>query len=634
MIEFNQYADLKGITTRTLYRWIGESKVLPHNTSKGIFIIDPAMGLSKDSRAVIMKEKKKEFEAAILKAHNNRVINSTIVETTTRDILKQVEDLKKNFGIKMNGFSATSIWRKINKPSKLKRKKRNDFGKIKIEVLQDMEVQDKILGIAYQYYENDGTGSVSLLADNILRYSAKNEDFYEIASLKKSTLYDHLRKKIDQYGLKILHRMKNNYHKYIAGRIYNEGAFTRDIQFMDFLAIDDHVQEVAGAYVFNQVSGKYELKKIYLWSIIECKTWRVVAYRIKTDPFNTEDIKMLVLEALMSIGRPVKGILMDNGLAATKPCQEMLDRLGIPHDPGPAYEPLHKAVIERSFGFVKNEFNAKWKNYIGGKRSEVRHSSKKLSPEQCDYTIEKYIHEFDRYINGFYETRERTRTDNQEKVKICIRDDFDSRYSSYEKQELDRSQIRQAYMRRIKKTLKWFCIEMGRDLGTYACEEPLFLSLDEREYWVCYNPLDMNYIDILIAQDFIVPETGEELNEGDHVATLKAVKYLGNEERQALVSKIRKQYNKSARKAIKGIEEMFIVENIDVFDTEVSDQGHLIDARKELRKEVRDLVNTGFSDISRSISKFTPSKATKDIILPEFSDEDFYGTEDYMKGLE
>lgn len=291
------------------------------------------------------------------------------------------------------------------------------------------------------------------------------------------------------------------------------------------------------------------------------------------------------------MGRPVKGILMDNGLASSNKCIQFLDRLKINHDPGPAYEPLHKAVQERIFGFIKNEFCAQWPNYIGGGRSEVRHTGKKLSPEETTFTIKEFIQQFDDYMEGFYQTNTRTRTDNYVQCEISIREDFEKRYLSFQKSHIKPIDLRKAYSESVIKRMGYQSLLFGkRGLFNPSLSSPLHPVLCDRNYLVHYLPTDLSEIDIYATEDILIQQTGEYYTKGQLVATLYNQIGKVSAEKQRLTQVLKKKMTKAVKQLTESTVDVAIAKDVHAFAPELNQKGQLIDTRRELVDKVSSVI--------------------------------------------
>ena len=536
--------------------------------------------------------------------------DSIIAMNLKKEIIKEAEQWNLK-GVPVRGYTSGKLYNKIRtvannnfelNPEPLRRAERCDkHVRYYNEQLQKPEVRDKAIMLAAYFFFKNAQPKMRALAVTMQEYSKKAIDFVEIATIPRSTLVEFLNRKFDSLALKLKHEQANNYTKFISRLAYNEGAFTNDIKFMQWWCIDDHVEEVAAVLVWNELEKKWEPKKVYHWAIMDAFTFEVIAYMLKPEPFTAQDIKTLLIQALMSRGRPSKGILMDNGLAASKLCAEFLTYLQINFDPGPAYAPLHKAVLERSWRFRKDEFNATKKNYIGGGRKEVRHTTKKLSPEPTDYTFEQYLADYDTYMNGWYRNKPREREINFVKREISIKDHFEECWKGYVCDMIPRKTL--AYAAKMKKVKKMtgYQIKMGTGLGNYCSSKGMNPVYDGKMYECFYNPVDTNIIDCYALQSFFVEETGEQVTPGRFVFSLEAQRNKGSEERQKLVRETKSAFNKGVRKVSRALLNSALAENVSVLSPELNEQGKFQDTRKELAGYTDDLVKEKLADVSEQL---------------------------------
>lgn len=608
MIELNKYLALKGIKKRAFHYKVDQKKIFKHKVGNVTFVIDPEINVSDEAKITLTDEAKKEIDALIIEAHSLRTESLRIAKQTLKktphnpqitSIVSRIQErLKvwKSKGVALRGYSPQACYKKINDVNLLSRQRRGDLFEVKNNILSNPESYKKLEALVLELYDGDGRKepSIRMICKRIVMKSKADEKFYELAAIPFSTLYDHAKKIIDRLGAKHKHLLENNYSEFNRKRPYVWGAHTADINFMEYFTMDDHVMEIDGALEYNTINGQWEKKKVYLWTVMEAKTLQKLAYMLKPTSFNSDDIKLLMLQAITNAGRPLKAILMDNGLGSSTKCSQFLDRLKINHDPGPAYEPLHKSVHERSWGFIKNEFCAQWPNYIGGGRSEVRHTSKRLSPEECTYTYKEFEKAFDKYMEGFFQTNIRTRTEYNDKEEISIRDNFNRYYMQYDKQMIDPCELRTSYMECVVKffgyqSLVW----SGKGLFNPSINNSLHPVLCDRSYLCYYNPLDWSAIDMYAMEDILIQDTGEYYLKGTKVATLYNQYGKSSQEKQKLTSILRKKHTKATRQLVTATVDLGIAENFHAFSDELNEKGQLLDTRKQLADRVTSDIESG-----------------------------------------
>ena len=130
-------------------------------------------------------------------------------------------------------------------------------------------------------------------------------------------------------------------------------------------------------------------------------------------------------------------------------------------------------------------------------------------------------------------------------------------------------------------------IKLGKH-GMYVPDEALPPYLHNRNYLVKYNPLDMNSIDLynidaLRIGDFI-------LEPGKLVATLNSMENKGNTEKQALVSKVRKQHHKAVRAVSQTTIDLALIEDPERAGLVSTDNNGLMDTRKMLTRRAQSLL--------------------------------------------
>lgn len=594
MIELQTYLYYKNISLRRLQQLIQIGTVKKISEQGKDFIIDKDMVSDKAIQEKVKEQLKVEFGLLIKEAHNDKSKRSNVIE-----YIIGATELWNKRGVEIKGFSEKQIYKKIRNPKKLDRGTRSDKFKRKNEMLANEYTYDLMIAYAWEFYDTDTNKSIRLATQRVQMLAKEIEELYELAAVPFTTLYDNIKKAIDNLCLAKNHDLRNKYNSFRQNRIYVKGAFTgKHINFMDWYVIDDKVMDVAGTYVWDPIKGKMIAKKVYMWSIIECKTWHVVAYKILPYSFNETDIKMLLLEAFMNMGAPKKGILMDNGIASSLKVREMLAQLGIISESGGAYEPLHKATIERFNKFLKDEFASNFPNYIGGSRKEVRHSDKKLSPEECDHMINEFSDKLDIYIQGFYQTKPRDLTIDDVVVKTTIREHFDKCYMNYNIVHISDEQLSNAYMEGTIKKMDWNYINIFGEL--YMFNDVTNPMLNGKKYLVKFNPLNKNNIYIYATEDILNQGTGDLIEKGDYVGTLVCQRSLGNEEAQRATNEIIKAYPKAIKKASEVVTDMIAIRNVDAFSPEINKKGQATPTRKEQVNYVKAFLDDEATKIIRA----------------------------------
>lgn len=635
MIEKGKYMQLKDISVRTYYNHVEQKKIFPTVVEGVTYVIDPSVAMSDQAQKALKLEAVKELETLAMRG--NALRPKEIPEGKrfrSKEINKIVADMQDvvakwvRIGVQLRGWSKAACYRKIEDLSKLSRQRRSDLFERKQEQLKKDDVYEKLKSLyAKAYFDNyEKKPSLREITKQIQMYAQSKEEFYELAAVPFSTLYDNVQKLKERYAHELVHQYYNNHSHLLRNRAYVDGAFTADIKFMEWFSIDDHVMEVDGALVWNETKRMFEKKKVYLWMIVEVKTLFPVAYHIQANNFNADELKYLMMQSLMNMGAPVKGILMDNGLAASKKCQDFLDRLGILHDSGEAYDWMHKAVQERSFGFIKKEFCSQWANYIGGGRTEVRHASRKMSPEETTFTVQEFIKQFDDYVEGWYQTKERDRTDNFEKVKISIRADFENRYMTYDKIPVNPVKLRFCFCETKLAKMSLQHLTLG-DRGLYTPDIGNVLDpvLQNRNYQCYYNPLDDSEIDIYACDDILIQKTGEYYNRGDYVCTLYRQRGKMPEQKRKEVAVLNNKNFKRIKEYVQDTVDIAIAENFHAFAPELNEKGQLIDTRTQLLDKATEIMQDAEMKVKEVLIPETKKRGRKPSEEAQLSDDELNG---------
>ena len=441
MLKLEKYIEVSGESRRNIFLKLSDGRLLRKLLDGELYIIQPSeiSSLNETQKKLILCDKKKEWDSRITFAYKNPALKSDVIA----EIKEDVEGFSK-MGFKIIGYNEKTLYKKMS-TGKTVRKTRKDKSTVKNSILINPNVQEKIINLAKPLYQKDSRGSVRLLTDRLQWEAKRNEELYEIAAIPFPTLYRFLNNTLTP-EMKEAHEQANHYDQWNKKMLYVENAFTGDINFMDWISFDDHMIQISGIKVFNELNGKVELKSVYSWFGMESLTMMPVAYDIQVREFKSEDIKLLFMKTLMNIGKPAKGFLFDNGLAAATPNLEMLNHLGVDYKTTRPYSPTGKATMERLFGQLNSECIVYLNNYIGGKRIDGRHRSLKLSPEESYITEKELIEVVDNYINGFFLDRPRTRKIRGESKKISTREYYENEYKNYVPEFCDEKDLRFAFM--------------------------------------------------------------------------------------------------------------------------------------------------------------------------------------------
>lgn len=592
MLKLERYIEVTGESRRNVFLKLADGRLLRKIISGELYVIQPSeiSKLNDKQKALILSDKKKEWDARISFANQNKELRSDVIKEISEDVAGYV-----SMGFKVVGYNEKTLYKKIS-TGKTTRSTRKDKSTYKNSILSKPDIQKKILDLATQpvsknekgLYFQDTRGSIRFLADRIQYIAKQREDLYEIAAIPFPTLYRFLNNNLTESGLKEVHVFENHHDQWNKNKPFVEGAFTSDINFMDWLSLDDHMIQIAGVEVYNELKNKVEVKTVYTWFVVEAKTMMPIAYDIKIRDFNSTDIKLLFMQALMNVGKPVKGFLFDNGLASANSNLQMLNQLGINYRTAKPYNPTGKATMERFFGLLNSECSVLINNYIGGKRIDGRHTSLKLSPEAPMITEKDLIELIDNYIQGFFLDRPRTRKIGSETKRISTREYYEKEYTSFVPEFCDPKQLRFAFMDNVIKKFNGQMIKLGKH-GCYIPNDALPPALHNRYYDIRYNLLDMNEIDLYnidplrVGDNFI-------LDKGKYVTTLYSMKNKGNAEKQELVNKTWKQHRKALKDAAQTTTDLVVLNDSNRPTTFASPMT-IVDTRKTIRQKVMHVLN-------------------------------------------
>lgn len=579
MIPIQDYSRLKGVHPGTVYRWIQSGRVLPVGNN----IYDPELEkLSDKSKEIIIREKVKEFEQLILKAHYDDSLTVPVVQQITTEV-KHFATL----GMNIIGYAGRSIYRKIKNPASLKRKVRIDAGNICNENL--LKCYDDFIGLASKFYLANAKKSINYTIDLVLHFAKKNEDYFRIAAIPKPTLYRTFRNYISSHSLDEVNDYINHHNIWDQQKARVTGAFTDDIKFMDYFIGDDHKFDIHKILEFSPLRNKFEDKTLWSYFIIEAKTQKVLAYIVKTSEILSDDVIMLMMQALQFAGKPKRGILIDNGrINQSEDVKNFCRKITLDLDYSKPYQPTEKSPGERIFGYIKNEHDVFFNNFTGSDhKNEGRHSSLSMTPDKPDYTLEEFLCSLDNYINDFYQTRPRTRVIDGKKNTISIKDYFDKSWLTYEPALIEKRELRFAYMKEFP-TVKEFRNELTFKGETYTPHDQyLGMCFNGKKYKIAYLPNDLSEIDLYATRRFINPETGEVINPDDFIITLHRTRSLIN--KQESIVKQNKAHKKRIREAAESLIDVAAstsTEVLNMVNSQVTDSGKIKHTRKAIIKSV------------------------------------------------
>jgi hypothetical protein len=561
------------------------------------------MSLSHVTRAQILQNIKTDLDSMIVQA--SRLIETNQAQERI-DLIQQISDQADAWeakGFPLKGYSVKSIYRKLlilkkserPTPEALARRQRSDRMQIRNKVLS--RNFERLLPLASALYFENAKPNIRLLVDLIREYAMLNEDFYEFASIHRDVLARNLKNAFEQSGFKSLHQFLNHHNAWREKLPTVIGAFTDDMNFMDWIGGDDHKSDVSGVWVYDPVAGKNVMKQVQTWAWIEMKTQRVLARVTKAGPITSEDVIKSVIEVVLKYGLPNCGFIVDNGVGYSEEVKRFFLRLESHKailKPSKGYTPTNKANLERIFRYWKEEMDAFYNNFVGpDKRLESRHSGLVLSPEPCEISIDEYDRNIEQFLNGFYSSRHRRRIINGKAVNLSIAEMYDQLYQNFTPDfSINGAKIRYALCDEYVKPFDSKIIIKGH---TYIETEALPVSFNGQNFKVFYNRFDPSEIDIYALDLLIDRTTGEVWNRGDFVATLKNIRMADN--KYKIVAEARKR----AQKAHKQLAEAIVGEQVEItgaLPVNVGVAGDVHDQRIEFVRDVKAQLGHALSHIS------------------------------------
>lgn len=589
MISFKKYSDLHSIHTATLYRWIESGEVLAVKDNGETFIIDNNELSIKNPKAIeaIKAAKREDWNRLILQVHqkiNNPNQDAAEVKRFKIETIAGINRELKHWelkGVQIPGYNDKSIYRKLKKGN-VKRAQRCDKYSYK-KLLSSSTVQQKLLAVAWHLFGAPSAKlNYSLMADKVFEYGSQHEEFFELAAISRISIYRFLSQEFKSMALDTAHKFLNHYNLYKDTRARNKGAFTNDIKFMDYIIGDDHKMDIDKVLVWNDLKKCFTKETVRGWFWIEGKTQKILSYVLSYKDLTAEDLKLSFLEALQNYGAPNKAVMIDNGIGRSAAFQDFCLKCKINMHFSAPYEPTQKATVERCFQYMKEEFDVYEENFVGANHpKEGRHRSSVLSPEECKITFEEYSRKLHAYLNGgFYETRERNRVLDNKKIRISIKEFFESFWRNHEKKEVGASLLRYAYQsERLATYRNGLSFTINKRIYNYMPSPDLSPVFNNKVYQIGYNPNDMNKVDLRATVPILDKSTGWNVEKGDLVATLESFELFTTSQRKARIY----ETNKKIGKHLKQIGDLLIDKNI---PAAVSEEGSFVDNRKALKKEV------------------------------------------------
>jgi hypothetical protein len=587
MLSLDEYLSKTNTSRRTFFNHRDAGKILTIKVNGKLFILDKSesLNLSNKQRRQIIAAFKERLDEMI----------QTADPMNKAAMVKRIESLVatlKAHGIVIKGYNKKSIYRKIHLAKlygKLQRKTRSDKFSIRNELLNSSF--QKIKELAAAVYFRNAQPNLNLTVDLILEHAKRNEKYYEIAAIPKSSLYRQLSLDFEQSGFKTLHQYMNHYNKFSQTLPTVTGAFTDDIKFMQFICGDDHKCDVAAVKVYNKLTGKVEEKQVKIWFWNEAKTMYPLGWVIKVGDFTTHDLITSLIDVLFQYGLPTDNILIDNGIGRSEEFKNFWRKIALKEpNYSAAYTPTNKATIERTFGIFKSEFDSFQKNYVSPHKEDARHTTAALSPEAAELFFDEYKKKLEAYIMGFFIERPRIRIIEGKRRRINIKDYFNGLLLTHRKQEVLPQQVRYALSSTQVKTY-----QNGIKLGTefYHSADILPVSFNGQEFIVFTNPNDDSEIDLYALNDILIRETGEFYQKNSYITTLYNTRMTAD--KKSLVMQQRKKINKLLKKMSEEITALQQIEH-PLPDT-VTPNGELLKERDELQKRNQSLLRERISTL-------------------------------------
>jgi len=594
----NQILELhkQGLSLRQIARKVGLSHIAVRKK------IIKLKNLSKPEVSIDVATAKRELDSMI--AATRLITDKEERISNLKVIMKKVEHYK-NLGIKLAGYSLRSIQRKMA-TGKIERKKRQEQKQYRNKTLSSNTTLEKILMLACKFYFKAAgsgrkgrggkriSGNLLLTTDLILKYAKENEDFWEIAAIPRTTLYRTLQKEFTKLSSREHHQYLNHFNLWKKNKIRVPGAFTDHVNFGDWIVGDDHRSDIDKVLVWNKTRRVYEKKSIIGWYWKELKTQKVLSYLLVTsDGLTAEHLVLSLIEALQKFGRPAKGILIDNGLGKSQRFVEFCNKLGLAIKFSKPYEPTDKSPAERAFGYIKNEHDVFQANFTGSNHPEEgRHPTAALSAPQPEVTFEQYKKSLENYLFGFYETRERRKVIDGKRIRISIRDLFNSYWKNWNKNQISDTVLRYAYSCNDVKKFDNNRISLIRngEVYYYTPKDALPPAFNNRKYIIAYMPNDYSKIDLYATTNIVDSITGWQVAKGEYVTTLYNLRELPNEEKLLRVNKLNHQINKYHKQIAKVIAEKTALVNDVEFNSVIGANGKVSGELRKKERKIKQLI--------------------------------------------
>jgi hypothetical protein len=597
MLTVEQFINKSGLDRATIYRQMKEGKIAFIGKGRNRRILDENNREDFQNpkfRSMIIKHQQEQYVRGLLQAHMLYIQAGKKYTPETEEIkdaiLRDVESWAQR-GIEIRGFSEKSIYRKISHGAeKTIKKERDDKGLYKNSVLQSVTSLQKFLEVASHIYFTYKKPNINNCVDLLLEYARNNERYWELAAIPRSTAIKALRKECYDRGWKEAHTYMNHFNEWKNGKAKVMGAFTDDkhCRFGDWIVGDDHKSDVDKILVWNPIRKRFEKQTLRGWHWEEVKTQKCLGYVLKGGELNAEDLIISLMIALKEFGKPAKGILIDNGLGRSGRFQDFCNKAGLIIKFTKPYEGTGKALKERAFRYFKDEFDNKADNFVGSNHAkEGYHPTAALSAPETTVTFEDYSKEFASYIYGWYETRERDREINGKKIRVSIRNYYNSEMKSFKRVDIPDETLRYAYQfEKIVKYNNGLSLRMKKQMYHYM-PAPLDYRFNNRKYICCYNPLDMNQVDLYTMERILDTTTGELYAEKhERIATLTCTRNVSAAEHKEFIIRHNKEYEKHIKGLANAIVDQSAEADPNILNPVLNDEGRIIDVRKKAVKQI------------------------------------------------
>ncbi|MBK9333877.1 MAG: hypothetical protein IPM96_16080 [Ignavibacteria bacterium] len=342
MIHIEKYSAANKISKRWVQELINRNIIASEKINGKRYIIAPPEIKSDASNLLPPEKFKSEIRTYVGKCGKLYI----------REALKRIKEYEQATGIKIKGLSGRTLYGIAEGKRSVYHKLRKDSGTARNPILA--ATKDKIEAMAGHLYMKLGEQNYRFVTTWIQELARANESLYEIAAIPQPTLYRYVRNFLAPY--KSVWDFANDHKTFLKGLAKVQGAFTDDIEFMDYIAFDDRKADVAGSWYYNDAKQKWELRKVWYWIAIEMLTMMPVGWVILPREPNSEDVVNVLVQSMLKVGLPKKGYLFDNGIGYSERLCNFTGKVKLQcsgsgyfeneYLPVAAYEPTHKSNIE------------------------------------------------------------------------------------------------------------------------------------------------------------------------------------------------------------------------------------------------------------------------------------------------